>query len=411
MGKLCGIVLFLAASMFPCMGMQFIEPFIISGEGNFRLSVHARRNLAVTSQGEVFATYWSKNGSVSPQSPSLAFVQKRSISREWEDPVQIHEGFGARHSALLYADKTLHAVWHDYRHCTNTANWMDRVEIYYDRMPVSNYPALEKNIRVTAPQDSHPGNNRFVPVPLLLDEKEIGLVWYDFYFDGHRSEIFFTNTSEGDWAQDVPHEEMALTRGAGEREPFTMPDAAAYEETMYLVWTDTVGWVGNLYYGIYDSESFRFEKIAQQKGGYFDPPSIYLIKGKPYILATSYNDNNESAIIILEVNADEPEAEGSVYLTPYAGRACRPVLYISGELLYIAWLKNFREIKLAGYSYPQWQIKEEYTVFEKPSADNTMYVGLNGFEDDLYLLWNYGGDVHFTSSEKPTSVIGYDVFR
>ncbi len=392
--------------------IEFTDPVIISGEGKFTLSSHARRNLVATNNGKLFVTYWSEDGSVSPGSPSLAYVQKRTSSRSWSNPIRVNKEFGARHSSLLLTDKALHVTWHDYRHCSSHSNWMDQVEIYYNKFCLEEYPDSQGNIRITSPEKHHAGNNRFVPVPFLLDNDEIGLVWYDFYFDGHCSEIFFTGTSRGDWETDLEHSTLNLTKADEERPPYTMPDATFDGKKTHIAWTDTTNWKGNLYYGIKEDKSFRYKKVASQTSSYFDPPRIYVIHDTPYILTTAFNENNESRIVALEMDSSKLEVSASHELTPFDGRYSQPVMAVLNDTVTISWIHNSRKVFLAQFAYDDWNETQELLLFEKSRSDQSMKVSLaTDSEEILYALWNYQGDIYFTSTELPTSVENFQLFQ
>ncbi len=405
------LIIFILWVFITCFGLEFTDLVVISGEGNFNLSSHARSNLKAASNGELFASYWSEDGTVSPESPSLVYVQKRLASGAWMEPVLVNEEFGARHSSLLLTDDSLHVTWHDYRHGASHSNWMNQVEIYYDRVNLDEFPHFQGNIRITSPDNVHIGNNRFVPVPVLVSSNEIGLVWYDFYFHGQRSEIFWHATNEGVWETVEEHSSLALTQGDSERNPFTMPDAAVHGDNVYLAWTDTTGWTGNLYYGIKQGESFQYEKVADNTSNYFDPPKMYLIYGTPYILATAYNEFNESVVILMEMDSDTPAAASARELGSFNGRQRRPVLYQEEGKFFLARIDNARNVVVAELEYPGWNVINEYNLFSGSLSDQEMKVALTGDSyGNLHVMWNYRGDVYFVSTESPTWAEIYSLF-
>jgi hypothetical protein len=257
-----------------------------------RMSQSPSGQLVRDGDGLAFA-FWEDNGDATPDSPSRVWFQRWTLEDGWQTRERLDQSrtgddreIGGRHPALQpLANGDLLAVWYDYRHCTQAESWNDNIEVYGDRRAAGGSFG-ETDIRLTASNAAHNGDNSYVAKTARLADGRVAMVWYDFYWDRDLSDIALrVSDVTGAFGTPPAMEAARITdgtdRAAGDAgKAFTMPQIAADTSgTLHIAWTTGTNDVpASLYYGRYDPDAMNWidgpRRIAQGVRGHLDPPKL-----------------------------------------------------------------------------------------------------------------------------------------
>ncbi len=238
--------------------------------------------------------YWEGRTNVlGPSSPNRIWFRQWTAPEGWGARERVDQSIaagqtdiGGRLPAMVMRPTgEIFAAWHDHRHSDAQGSWSNNLEIYGDRRPLGGMFS-STDIRLSASDAEHGGDNGFVPKAALLPDGRIAVVWYDFHWnDAEQSEIALRiSDANGDFAAPPAMDSIRMTH-PGDREEgdegagFTLPSIAADSAgVLHLCWTmGTTAADTNLYYGQVDPDTMAFIEIGRARtgvSGFFDPPKL-----------------------------------------------------------------------------------------------------------------------------------------
>ncbi len=194
--------------------------------------------IQITDDGTVHLVYTIADTSVPVPNTSIYYqsIQNGLIN----GPVRINSsGTNANHPAMkIGEDGIVHVVWQDSRHSTPSGNWVDNIEIYYDRKsPEGDF--LDNDNRITKTQANHLGDNGFAPQLEITDNGIIHIVWYDFHTNGNNADVYLRSSdSEGDFPAVEGIDEFRITNiETGDNFlSHWLPTISGFADGLYVLW-------------------------------------------------------------------------------------------------------------------------------------------------------------------------------
>ena len=238
--------------------------------------------IASDSQGRIHLVYSILDSSVSPP---VYHVMYRSIENSVSSPpIRVDQGTvgGGRHPSLtLDAQNTAHVVWHDMRNCTAAWNWIDNIEIYYNRKPANGeFPS--DDVRLTETHADHKADNGYLPRIATTPDGKLHVVWYDFHRNGNNAEIYLKTSDPQGVFDRTPGIDSDRIVGIDPGEEFSScwtPSLAPNGSGgVDVLWGFSKGY--SVYYQIQtrfvsaDGSLGPIETIADQSGTFYDPPRL-----------------------------------------------------------------------------------------------------------------------------------------
>jgi hypothetical protein len=273
---------------------------------------------------------------------------------QWQEPITLRANprEAGHPSIAVLPDGARFVAWHDYRHGTAAGNYIDNVEIYLAAAPANG--GFGEEIRVTETAAGHLGDNGYMPFPTASpDGSHIALVWYDFFYDGHISDLFGIVSSPGSFASLLPVDLSAarLTNlsDRGGAPPFVLPEALLDDGgTMHVVFTSGFSdQVGDLFYLRREAGGrvSPVDLLATAACSYFAPP--HLARGPDGSIWLAWADRTQGAdqrtVKIARLASEIPTLHNSIIVTPIGIDCTSPDLSLGSDgLIRVVWLEITR---------------------------------------------------------------------
>ncbi len=280
---------------------EFKEEIVLyTSESAIEFSRNTSGSIGVDSMGRIHIVYGIPDEVSKPPANQILYqmIEENSVS----SPVRVDSGDmgGGRHPSLVIdAEDTIHVVWHDYRHTSVAGNYMDNVEIYYDKKTV-NHSFSDMDIRLTTTNAGHQGDNGYVPQISAGIENQLHIAWYDFSLNGNNADIYLISSdSNGDFPIQEGIESFRITSVEQNPDDYTSnwaPDLAALPDgSIYVIWGFLRGWQGAYELKGVSVNSDRvlssIKTIAPKGGRFNDPPRLVAdSEGNLALVSTEYVD-------------------------------------------------------------------------------------------------------------------------
>lgn len=258
------------------------EMNLFFSEQTIEFSRNTKGSIAVDSSGRVHIVYDLLDGSTNPPHNQILYqvIENDQISL----PIRVDNGSiggGKQPSLAIDSYNTVHVVWHDYRHTTAAGNYIDNVEIYYDKKSETS-TFSETDVRLSNTNAGHQGDNGYVPNITIGNDNTLHVVWYDFTGNGNNADIYrMSSDRDGNFPLQQGIEPFRITsidQDSGDQNSNWVPDAAWLpDNSIYVVWGFLNGWQGlfELKGKTVGSETISpSETIALQGGRYNDPARL-----------------------------------------------------------------------------------------------------------------------------------------
>jgi len=301
-----------------------------------QFALNTRSVIATDSAGTVHIVYFVSVPSSSPPSYEIRYqtIREGHVS----EPVRVDNGkiLGGRHPSLAVDNTdTVHVVWHDYRHSTESGTWMDNVEIYYDRKSPSE-GFLNDDIRITYTNADHNGDNGFLPKIAVSSDNRIHIVWYDFNANGNNADVYLrTSTEEGEFPLAEGIDQFRITsiaEGGAPGSPWSpgdefssawVPSLAVFPDgDLYTLWGFLAGFQGILEIqgGVISRNGTlgAIEIVAEKGGMSTDPPRL------------THDDNGNLGLAYM--NRIESQSRIQFQYRPYENTWSNPIFIDGGDL-------------------------------------------------------------------------------
>ena len=180
----CALVFTGNAEELPALSFAAPEQLTCSGAlSNAQLSRSATSNLTFDRNGALHLVWWTGTEYATPSEQSAVYHARWTAGDGWSEGDKIAgapETFGARHPSMaLLSDDSLCIVWHDHRHCTEQANYIDNIEIYRSLIIADGVKLINQE-RLTQTTAEHKGDNGYCPKLVLGTDGKLWCQWYDF---------------------------------------------------------------------------------------------------------------------------------------------------------------------------------------------------------------------------------------
>ncbi len=377
-------------------------------------------SMGVDSRGTVHWVYYIPDDSNKPPANQIWYqsIQNRIVSL----PIRVDSGEsgGGRHPTLaIDAQDTVHVVWQDYRHTTAAGNYIDNLEIYYDRMPVDG-AFLENDVRLTTTHAPHKGDSGYVPNIAAGNDGRLHVVWYDFTVNGNNADVYLRSSDENGKFPPVDGiESFRITTSEEDFKNYTanwMPDVACQPGgSLYVIWGFLKGWQGPFQIQGFSVSPGRIlgdiEEIASKSGRFLDPPRLVSDSSGHLGLVSNVSVNGLYQVQFLYKKYGEAW-RGPIIVNDGLLSASQPSLaFDSKGNAYVVWqedLSGIYQVAIAQVDLTAWEIKDR-TILNPIDIDaRTPAIALDPRTDRIHVAWiekGWEGDyaIH-TRREKTTGV-------
>lgn len=354
----------------------------------------------------LYLTYWEGSGNYRPTNPSKIFLSAASTDTYlWAEPYQVDTLSSGRHPSIAIANDKLYIAWHDYRHASPD-NYINNTEIYTNSASVSEHPSFAiADTRITSSYAEHNGDNGYVPCLFPMGD-EMGIVWYDYFLNGLYSQVGFSSTENGSWSP-VDISEMLIC-GGSQSEDYVLPSAVYLNDNIYMCFGGGYDHPNTLFAATYDQTQCNVYPIdLSLYNSYWDTPQIYLVDGKPVILAAGKGSENGTASInLVKLQLQSTPAYQTITLVPAQQLNSYAKLGFYNDKLYIAWMQGGKNVMLRSFSYPDCALLSEDLI---ASAASTIQGLAFQVKDDreLFFAWEAGDQIYFTRTLPPQTCVDH----
>ena len=337
-------------------GLQFTQPArLTESASQTRLSRTTAGNLAATFDGAFHLVYteWPESAAANvqvntPDEPSRIFYRQYAQS-QWTAPMRINHGTlpdgreigGGHPSIVTRPGADLYAFWHDARHTTQSANWINNYELYTSTAPFDGPDA-----RFTETSAGHNGDNGYSPQAAIGPDSRVWVAWFDFTADFNVSDIYVRTS---DLAGNFPPGAMADWRkttyvdGSG-RTSFWHPSIAVDGAGLaHVVWTEgfaltTPQWLLTL---SATGEVMHLEEFVATGSNNLDPPHLVSAPNGDVYAAWSDRRHGNGEIYIAHLPAGATRFAESVRLSMDDAVSQQPDLAVdSAGTVHVVWADN-----------------------------------------------------------------------
>ena len=239
-----------------------------------------------------------------PDAPTRIYYT-RYAGGVWSAPERVNHGalpdlreIGGAHPCLLVgSDGAAVVAWHDARHCTQAANWIDNYEIYLNRRPAGGgFGPIDQ--RITSTNAGGLGDNGYSPQMASGMDGRLWLAWQDFFADGSVSDIYALASDASGQFTPLPMADMRKTfyqSGSGRGaywQPAIAEDAVG---RIHVAWTEGITSNSPHWHMTLSStgEVITTEKFTSTGGNNLDPPRLARSPlGNVYAAWTDRRDGN-----------------------------------------------------------------------------------------------------------------------
>lgn len=334
--------------------IQFSAPVAITDAAQkFQLSRNPSKNIAYDGAGRLHLAYFAGSGiNATPATPSTVFY-RRLEGGSWSPAETLDESFvgpdriGGRHPSLV-VDATGNATvaWHDSRHCTPANTWIDNLELYMDRRPVSG--TFGTDIRLTTTTAGGVGDNSYMARLAAGPDGRLHLAWYDFTANAAVSDVYLRTSDTSGVFADEPISNARLTNfnDRGGSTAFTLPDVAVTPDgTRHLVWmTNTLGFGGAIFHASVAASgvSSTPQSIATGVASFFDPPRLAVDpSGAAIHIVYTDNTSETNTNLLLRSSTNSGASFTLRSVTTGAGNQRQPAAAVdSTGRLHLAWVDD-----------------------------------------------------------------------
>ena len=259
------------------------EIAVAQSEEDIQFSYNTSGTMGIDSMGSVHLVYYVPDNTGNPPNNQVLY---RTIENGIPStPIRVDGGDkgGGRHPSLaIDSNDAVHVTWQDYRHTTASGNYIDNLEIYYDKKSVGG-TFSDNDVRITETHADHKGDSGYLPNIAVGGDGRVHVVWYDFTANGNNADVYLRSSDEGGvfpTANGI--EQFRLTTSEEDFTNYTsnwMPDVTTLADgSMYAVWGFLTGWQG----------SFRIDggrisqagvlgdvvTVSEESGQFIDPPRL-----------------------------------------------------------------------------------------------------------------------------------------
>ncbi|MBD3265668.1 hypothetical protein GF373_03280 [bacterium] len=335
------------------------EIVVTSGESPLAFATNTRGSIGMDSSGRIHLVYGAPDNAVPPS--NQIFYQLIDVNQQVSSPIRIDNGSvgGGKHPSLAIDEQdTVHVVWHDYRHTTSAGNYIDNIEIYYDKK-VRDGSFSQADIRLTATNAGHQGDNGYAPQITVGSQNRLYVAWYDYTRNGNNAEIYLIHTDEsGHFPMQEGIESFRMTNTEHDPNNYPshwLPDLAALPNgSVYIAWGFLRGWQGAFeLQGLSVNKEGNLSPIQSiaPKGGRFNDPARLIAdaEGNLALVYAAFTDGQYR--IILQYKPLGGEWRAPIVLNDETADASQPcAAFLSPRELLVAWqedLAGFKQIAMA----------------------------------------------------------------
>lgn len=352
-------ILGLMALALPASATDFAAPVqITTGQEFFQLSRTTSKVMLSDGYGYVQLVYWSGEASTTLSTPSMVYFREWIPGAGWQPAEVIDDSFigqdrigGRQPSMARAADGTLWVTWHDHRHSTAGANFIDNVEIYADsKTPGGSFSSSD--LRLTASSSGNAGDNGYLPQIVGNGDGSLSVVWYDFNADDtsdetDASDIYLKQSdTSGSFNLSETMASMRYTfkEDRGGEPAFSTPDIVVTPDgTTHLVWsTDFTIVGGDLYYASLAPGGSNITPQLVEAGvsSYFDPPRLIPGNGGDvWVVYTDSSDPNDREVTLRRLRSGQSSFDAPIVPDPQPGRQTQPsAVADDAQQLHLAWV-------------------------------------------------------------------------
>lgn len=255
---------------------------LLNTEAMIEFSRVPHSSIGVDGNGSVHLVY-TENGE--GNTPPLSKIWYRTlVDQDISEPIRVDSSnhIGGKHPCLaIDSNNTIHVAWQDYRHTTSAGNFIDNVEIYYDRKPV-NQTFSENDVRISHTNAGHLGDNSYTPQITIGTDNQIHMIWFDFTENGENAEVYLrSHPLSGDFPDIIGVDDFRIT-SAESNQPFSskwFPSLAVLPNgSVYAIWGTRTGFQGSFTIEGREVKQDRtlvdVETIALEAAHILDPPRL-----------------------------------------------------------------------------------------------------------------------------------------
>lgn len=420
------ILIILSLIRFATMGWTIDlgeEIILVSSPSDLKFSLNTSGSMGIDSRGRTHLVYFIPDESSQPPQNQIFYQSIRDATSS--TPLRIDNGEfgGGRHPTLAVdSHDTVHVVWQDYRHTTASGNYIDNLEIYYDKKTASGSFSPE-DIRITKTSATHQGDSGYVPNIALFQNDRVAIAWYDFTQNGNNADVYLRTSDEvGDFPPVEGIEEFRITTSIEDGTQYTsnwMPDVCSLQNgSLYIVWGFLQGWQGVFQLNgqeIFADGTFgEIETIADKNGRFLDPPRIVSDSHGNVGLVSS-----ESIGGIYRINFLYKPRGGTwqnpVHVNDGNLSASQPAIAFDSQgTAYVVWQEDLSGMdqSLLARIDPQNQSVTERILLNREDRDaHTPTISIDPQTDRIHVAWIEDGwdDTHSIvyRQEKATAVSGW----
>ncbi|MEW6238681.1 MAG: hypothetical protein AB1656_25125 [Candidatus Omnitrophota bacterium] len=395
--RLYVLLFFLVSSI--ANSADFEEPSaILRTEDAIGFAFNTRGSLAVDSRDHACAAYYIADDVSKPPQNRIWLID--ISGGDPSSPVRIDHAptGGGRHPKIAFdAAGILHAVWQDYRHVTAGGNYIDNVEIFYNRRPTGGvFPS--EDIRISHTNAGHKGDNGFLPQIAIGANGRVHIAWYDFTASGNNAEIYLRSSGgAGEFPDQIGIDNFRVTTidSADDLVSHWMPDAAALPGgEVYIVWGVQQG-----FQGIFplqgrsiaqDRTLGAIETIAEQGGSFLDPPRLAADKvGNLGLIYTIRSEGMNS--ICFQYRPREGVWSNPAFINETGADSSQPCLaFDMNGTVHLVWQEDMGGIYQVRYALldpTDFTIRSRKPLSLKNADARTPAIAINPITDRIHCAW------------------------
>ncbi|MBN2327350.1 MAG: hypothetical protein JXR73_09350 [Candidatus Omnitrophica bacterium] len=411
----------------PICAVEFDEPFLIyQGGEEIQFSYNTSGAMAVDSKGRIHLVYFiaDAGGSLPDNRILYQTIADGSVS----SPARVDSGDqgGGRHPTLAVdSQDAVHIAWQDYRHTTAPGNYIDNLEIYYDKKTPGGSFSID-DVRITNTSAGHMGDSGYVPNIDIGADDRIEIAWYDFTANGNNADVYLRrSTGQGAFPLQEGIESFRITDALSDPTNYTanwMPDVAALADgSSYVIWGFLEGWQGSFQLQgrsiLSDGGLGPVEKIADQGGRFLDPPRLASDRDGNLGLASS-----EFVDGFYQVNFYyKPKASdwiGPIRANDGSLSSSQPSLaFDSSGIAHVVWqedLSGMYQAMLASIDPQTFAVNDRRILSSEDRDARTPAIAVDPRTDQIYVVWiefGWDGDRSIVGrSEAATGVTDWKMY-
>lgn len=276
-------IIYIASAPLGLYALDFAEvQTLLTTDAKIEFSRVPHGSIGVDGNGTIHLVYTENGESNSP--PLTKIWYHTLVDQDISEPIRVDSSnhIGGKHPCLaIDSNNTVHVAWQDYRHTTSAGNFIDNVEIYYDRKPV-NDDFSENDVRISHTNAEHLGDNSYTPQVTIGTDNKIHIIWFDFTVNGENAEVYLrSHPLSGDFPDLVGIDDFRIT-STESTQTFSskwFPSLAASPNgSVYAIWGTRSGFQGSFTIEgrevKHDRTLEAVETIALEAAHILDPPRL-----------------------------------------------------------------------------------------------------------------------------------------